>query len=172
MAKARPTWRFFDENSDFHQISIIVLAICCKTAGDPQIAGRTVGWSNSSRKRSTVVKIVVVQSSGVVCGLSEISRKIRKFHGTSDISWNMRAKRQAACQACARRGPTLRVLSRGHMVDGLPRASNCGEWSRDVFSAFFNVSSSILAINLGAANTCPFNILTKQSRFAPNRLPR
>ena len=32
-AKPRPTWRFFAEISDFHEIRRIVPAICCETAG-------------------------------------------------------------------------------------------------------------------------------------------
>ena len=59
----------FAEISDFHEPRKFVLAICRETAGNQQIAGRAFGWSNSRRKRPTVTKVVVVQSSGVVGGI-------------------------------------------------------------------------------------------------------
>ena len=128
--KPRPTWQIFGKNSDLHKNYEIVLASCREAGGDPQIAERAFGWSNSRRKRSIVVKVMVVQSSGVVGGILAKIGITENWKKSRSIGRGMEQRvlsARVACQACARRGPAPRVLSRGHLVDGLPRATTTYE---------------------------------------------
>ena len=96
-----------------------------------------------------MANVAVVQSSGLVDGNF---MKIRNFMENVQISRNIGRITEtrvtsalAARQACAWRGLVLRVVSRGHLFDGLPRASSLKQ--------LFHISVGALTLNIRVNGT-------------------
>ena len=108
--------------------------------------GRAFGWSISRRKRPTVTKLWSFKVLGWWADLFVKignSGKIRKFYGTSEMARIPRAER-VGCVSNMRAAQLVpRVLARGHLVDGLPRAS----------SVSTNISCC-LSLRMSAARPC------------------